>query len=99
MEWRRAASRAVMTRVPLGWIGTTAVKEPWSAPLPARRVSDRPSRSEEHTSELPSLMRISYAVFCLKKKHHTHPAASSLPPRPHSPPPPPPTPLTPHHPV
>src|SRR3546814_1536334 len=26
------------------------------------------SRSEEHTSELPSLMRISYAVFCLKKK-------------------------------
>src|SRR3546814_5861703 len=30
----------------------------------------RPSRSEEHTSELQSLMRISYAVFCLKKKNH-----------------------------
>src|SRR3546814_7014838 len=33
-------------------------------------------RSEEHTSELQSLMRISYAVFCLKKKtkkHQTHP--------------------------
>src|SRR3546814_710551 len=30
-------------------------------------------RSEEHTSELQSLMRISYAVFCLKKKtHHKH---------------------------
>src|SRR3546814_10500522 len=31
-------------------------------------------RSEEHTSELQSLMRISYAVFCLKKKnqHHLH---------------------------
>src|SRR3546814_7747627 len=29
-------------------------------------------RSEEHTSELQSLMRISYAVFCLKKKKHTH---------------------------
>src|SRR3546814_7760573 len=29
-----------------------------------------PSRSEEHTSELQSLMRISYAVFCLKKKKH-----------------------------
>src|SRR3546814_5330043 len=30
-------------------------------------------RSEEHTSELQSLMRISYAVFCLKKKkHNTH---------------------------
>src|SRR3546814_6368274 len=28
----------------------------------------RPARSEEHTSELQSLMRISYAVFCLKKK-------------------------------
>src|SRR3546814_3677131 len=27
-------------------------------------------RSEEHTSELQSLMRISYAVFCLKKKKH-----------------------------
>src|SRR3546814_3316599 len=29
------------------------------------------SRSEEHTSELQLLMRISYAVFCLKKKNHT----------------------------
>src|SRR3546814_6748083 len=28
-------------------------------------------RSEEHTSELQSLMRSSYAVFCLKKKHYT----------------------------
>src|SRR3546814_4723272 len=31
-----------------------------------------PQRSEEHTSELQSLMRISYAVFCLKKKKYTH---------------------------
>src|SRR3546814_10458789 len=30
-----------------------------------------PERSEEHTSELQSLMRISYAVFCLKKKNTT----------------------------
>src|SRR3546814_8983697 len=30
----------------------------------------RPRRSEEHTSELQSLMRISYAVFCLKKKNN-----------------------------
>src|SRR3546814_3828769 len=30
------------------------------------------SRSDEHTSELQSLIRISYAVFCLKKKTHTH---------------------------
>src|SRR3546814_3482431 len=35
--------------------------------LPRRR------RSEEHTSELQSLMRISYAVFCLKKKNKTKP--------------------------
>src|SRR3546814_9431577 len=33
-----------------------------------RRVSQRQLRSEEHTSELQSLMRISYAVFCLTKK-------------------------------
>src|SRR3546814_1105763 len=32
----------------------------------------KPARSEEHTSELQSLMRISYAVFCLKKKNHSH---------------------------
>src|SRR3546814_10655187 len=31
-------------------------------------VDDSSERSEEHTSELQSLMRISYAVFCLKKK-------------------------------
>src|SRR3546814_1625510 len=38
---------------------------------PMDRVASRlpaPTRSEEHTSELQSLMRISYAVFCLKKK-------------------------------
>src|SRR3546814_2673961 len=32
-------------------------------------LGDYEDRSEEHTSELQSLMRISYAVFCLKKKH------------------------------
>src|SRR3546814_10491813 len=34
----------------------------------AHRPAAPPARSEEHTSELQSLMRISYAVFCLKKK-------------------------------
>src|SRR3546814_4879702 len=34
-------------------------------------VERRVARSEEHTSELQSLMRISYAVFCLKNKKHT----------------------------
>src|SRR3546814_5899407 len=33
------------------------------------RLPGLPPRSEEHTSELQSLMRISYAVFCLKKKN------------------------------
>src|SRR3546814_4239925 len=37
----------------------------------AVRGADARQRSEEHTSELQSLMRISYAVFCLKKKKHT----------------------------
>src|SRR3546814_7224220 len=41
--------------------------------LAARRLHHPPAlhRSEEHTSELQSLMRISYAVFCLKKKNKT----------------------------
>src|SRR3546814_10608066 len=45
----------------------------------AHDVAQVALRSEEHTSELQSLMRISYAVFCLKKKkneqnqrHHSH---------------------------
>src|SRR3546814_4018745 len=37
-----------------------------------RRVLRQGRRSEEHTSELQSLMRISYAVFCLKKKTTTY---------------------------
>src|SRR3546814_8383278 len=36
------------------------------------RLGVVPLRSEEHTSELQSLMRISYAVFCLRKKKNTH---------------------------
>src|SRR3546814_7017984 len=41
----------------------------WTAVLTACcRSLSRRARSEEHTSELQSLMRISYAVFCLKKK-------------------------------
>src|SRR3546814_8196371 len=39
---------------------------------PPRRERLRERRSEEHTSELQSLMRISYAVFCLKKKNTKH---------------------------
>src|SRR3546814_1416624 len=38
------------------------------ASVEVERLQRTPARSEEHTSELQSLMRISYAVFCLKKK-------------------------------
>src|SRR3546814_4658041 len=41
--------------------------------------SPKALRSEEHTSELQSLMRISYAVFCLKTKTHTKNQTSTPP--------------------
>src|SRR3546814_2437957 len=47
---------------------TSHNQQPWF--IRARLTEDK--RSEEHTSELQSLMRISYAVFCLKKKKITH---------------------------
>src|SRR3546814_2591644 len=40
----------------------------WSEQYRAAQTDTLVDRSEEHTSELQSLMRISYAVFCLKKK-------------------------------
>src|SRR3546814_7703207 len=44
-------------------------QEPMTSLSPLHTIGDQVSeRSEEHTSELQSLMRISYAVFCLKKK-------------------------------
>src|SRR3546814_3936094 len=43
----------------------------WSISRSAFGEAEMPTRSEEHTSELQSLMRISYAVFCLKKKNNT----------------------------
>src|SRR3546814_2685737 len=53
--------------------GSTPCSAVDSTAMPGRRAAMRASstglcRSEEHTSELQSLMRISYAVFCLKKK-------------------------------
>src|SRR3546814_7436643 len=49
-------------------------REPRDRGLLRQRLQpfDDGGRSEEHTSELQSLMRISYAVFCLKKKKHKH---------------------------
>src|SRR3546814_3571971 len=46
-------------------ITTALATTGWAIPAAAQR-------SEEHTSELQSLMRISYAVFCLTKKTHQH---------------------------
>src|SRR3546814_6527509 len=63
-EGQRAANRGRECR-------SAAIRRgPSPAPeRPARGRHPRPTaRSEEHTSELQSLMRISYAVFCLKKK-------------------------------
>src|SRR3546814_3154963 len=45
-----------------------AAAAPGKAPARQAHRHPPPPRSEEHTSELQSLMRISYAVFCLKKK-------------------------------
>src|SRR3546814_7363298 len=50
-------------------IPRAAPRSPSGADLPALTEV---GRSEEHTSELQSLMRISYAVFCLKKKNNTY---------------------------
>src|SRR3546814_7094365 len=50
---------------------SNAPASPYARPVRAGRsiaTADDGCRSEEHTSELQSLMRISYAVFCLKKK-------------------------------
>src|SRR3546814_9910768 len=59
-----AAHRAVAEQHLLG----KPVQETTHERPPANSMGFSMGRSEEHTSELQSLMRISYAVFCLKKK-------------------------------
>src|SRR3546814_7394564 len=53
--WRRTAKACMYSRPPILYVSMSA-------------YASTACRSEEHTSELQSLMRISYAVFCLKKK-------------------------------
>src|SRR3546814_3402038 len=72
---RAAASiPAVLAVAVAAGLAAAALEFAWYATMsgiPAERVllsNLNFSRSEEHTSELQSLMRISYAVFCLKKK-------------------------------
>src|SRR3546814_4381458 len=57
--------------------GITVVESPAQI---GKAMADALGRSEEHTSELQSLMRISYAVFCLKKKTIQHQAVRLLTP-------------------
>src|SRR3546814_5177302 len=52
----------------IGGTGSVAAKSKDKAAMAIRIGSGATTRSEEHTSELQSIMRISYAVFCLKKK-------------------------------
>src|SRR3546814_4529235 len=49
-----------------------------SVPALRRAACGNTGRSEEHTSELQSLMRISYAVFCLKQKTYSHMIANDV---------------------
>src|SRR3546814_1917658 len=52
----------------LGWAADIVAAERNPSPTRTPAPDEEESRSEEHTSELQSLMRTSYAVFCLKKK-------------------------------
>src|SRR3546814_7311759 len=82
VEWRAAAaaarrSRGDPRRTRRAAGGASRGDADRAARMAGRRIADQPrsglrrflrdARSEEHTSELQSLMRISYAVFCLKK--------------------------------
>src|SRR3546814_1906010 len=73
-ERHQLTSARCISLASVGWaiafgctvVSTTTRSRSLVARAPVRCATDR--RSEEHTSELQSLMRISYAVFCLKKK-------------------------------
>src|SRR3546814_10380079 len=66
-----SAARGRLPASPGCWPARPSPRDLPGAPWPRPgRPSPPLSRSEEHTSELQSLMRISYAVFCLKKKKH-----------------------------
>src|SRR3546814_8862690 len=97
LAWRDVAVRYKQTLIGLAWallqpllimVSFTVIfgrvaKMPseGSAPYALLVLSGLLARSEEHTSELQSLMRISYAVFCLKKKnkHQSHRIPVDLP--------------------
>src|SRR3546814_7443229 len=67
-HWRRCLARMQFSDVTERLLGRSV--SPSQAAAEAQADWDyEDTRSEEHTSELQSLMRISYAVFCLKKKN------------------------------
>src|SRR3546814_520205 len=63
---------SVLILIPRFRVSCAGMLRPGKPMLPRTNIAvfprSNPRRSEEHTSELQSLMRISYAVFCLKKK-------------------------------
>src|SRR3546814_4974479 len=65
--WRGIEDLPPFERVQIFFVTLAWVSSPSSAPMGV--VPSRIGRSEEHTSELQSLMRTSYAVFCLKKNN------------------------------
>src|SRR3546814_3669352 len=75
MAFSRITQRRRLPAPPKQTTGSQARRRgPFRCPAsvsPAERTACL-GRSEEHTSELQSLMRISYAVFCLKKKKNKH---------------------------
>src|SRR3546814_8801472 len=68
---RALLARAEKPRVKV-WAGSIAVGHEKRAKAYTPIRNARQMRSEEHTSELKSIMRISYAVFCWKKKNYNH---------------------------
>src|SRR3546814_1856502 len=64
-----AASAQCLTRISLSVTAAKGTRRAISFHSGPRLSAQWRNRSEEHTSELQSLMRISYAVFCLKKKN------------------------------
>src|SRR3546814_3329724 len=73
-EWHRGAMRLHGLAASFGAVELMALAD--RAMSSTHR--DSALRSEEHTSELQSLMRISYAVFCLKKKNNTTQVPTSI---------------------
>src|SRR3546814_8625189 len=71
---RRGGAAAIgaeaVARMPIDQAARRGIGRRFAGAHPIERAEQR-GRSEEHTSELQSLMRISYAVFCLKKKKQT----------------------------